>query len=194
MEANEERVRSQRNSERGNHSNLWVRASGENQMCFATAYSLNDFQDFTPLTGSLPDGIVLCDSGIVAGVDHIEQVLFQASDYWQRKGKIARKKSIDLLMRITCQRQINDAIVLSKISKTRSVVIFGIVKSPPIAENTLHLLESQYPLAKRNDDLIELDKEKIKSLKELQHLPKSLSGDQLRVALKEKSALLVFSH
>ena len=102
-------------------------------MCFAAAYSLDDFQNLTPLTSSLPDGVVLCDSEIVAGIDHVEQILFQASDYWQRKGKIARKKSIDLLMRITCQRQINDAIILSKISKTKSVVIFGIVQSLSIS-------------------------------------------------------------
>jgi tRNA threonylcarbamoyladenosine modification (KEOPS) complex Cgi121 subunit len=194
MEANEERVGTSANLPRKIPSSMWIRTMGGELMGFAAAFSWDDYQDLTSLTRSLPEGVVVCDSGIVAGVEHLEQILFQANDFWLRNGVIARKKSIDLLMRITCQRQINDAIALSKISETRSVVIFGIVKSLSVAEDSLLLLTSRYPAAKRNDALIELDREKVKSLRELHNLPKSFGGDQVRVALKEKSALLVFSN
>ena len=150
--------------------------------------------DLAPFTISLPETVVVCDSNIIAGTEHIEQVLFQAHEYWKREGEIARKKSIDLLMRITCQRQISDAIVLSKIEKTDVCAIFGIIRSIDMIGKTLQLIVSNFPSAQRDDTLLDMGKRKTEFLKKVHHLPKSFSKSKVLVALKEKSALLVFSN
>jgi|SRR5579872_32468 len=193
METNQKRVVLPGKGKENIPQNTWVRIFPEN-LFFAAGFSLSGKSDLTPLTRTLPDGVVICDSRVIGGIEHLEQVLFQATEYWLRGGEIARKKSIDLLMRITCQRQINDAIDISKINATDSFAIFGIVKSTAEIEEILQLVTARYPSAKRKDSLLAVDRAKLNFLRKLHRLPKSATKDQIIVAIKEKSALLVFSN
>ena len=172
----------------------WSRKPDEQSLCFAAGFTLGGTFDLAPLTGSLPEAVVVCDSSMVAGIEHLEQVLFQAHEFWKGGGGLAKKKSIDLLMRITCQRQISDAISLSKIENASNIAIFGIVKSRELVEKSLQLIFSRFPSAKREDTLLELGKQKTEFLRKVHGLPRSLTRSQIVVALKERSALLVFSN
>jgi tRNA threonylcarbamoyladenosine modification (KEOPS) complex Cgi121 subunit len=177
-------------------SNFWSRELvGERKgVCFCTAFELDDLSDLTSLAKSMPDGVVICDSSMVAGIEHLEQVLVQANELWGRGGEIARKKSIDLLMRITGQSQISEAIALSRLERTNSFVTFGIVASRDHIEESLELIKTRFPRSRRNDSLLDLDRKKENLLRKAHNLPSKLSKSQLVVALKEKSALLVFSN
>jgi tRNA threonylcarbamoyladenosine modification (KEOPS) complex Cgi121 subunit len=194
MEADQERVAMSSSLQDNVRPNLWARGIQDDLVFFGTAFSLDMYQDLTSLTRRIPDGVVVCDSRMIGGIEHLEHVLFQANDYWLRNAELARKKSIDLLMRITCQRQINDAIDLSKISRTDSFALFGMVKSIATLEKLLQEVTTFSPRAKRNNALLELDREKVDFLKKVHKLPKALGKDRVLVALKEKSALLVFSN
>jgi tRNA threonylcarbamoyladenosine modification (KEOPS) complex Cgi121 subunit len=194
MENHEERVAIRSDALETSLEKTWTRKLDEKSFCFAAAFSLGGTFDLAPLTKSLSEAVVVCDSNIVAGTAHIEQVLLQAHEYWKRHGEIARKKSIDLLMRITCQRQISDAIALSKIEKTNVCAIFGIVRTIDMIGKSLKVIESNFPSAQRDDTLLDMGKKKTEFLRNVHRLPKSFNKSKVLVALEERSVLLVFSN
>jgi tRNA threonylcarbamoyladenosine modification (KEOPS) complex Cgi121 subunit len=194
METHEERVAIPADSQETSLAKTWTRKLDDQSFVFAAAFSLGGTFDLAPFTTALPEAVVVCDSNIVAGTEHIEQVLFQAHEYWKRDGELARKKSIDLLMRITCQRQISDAIVLSKIEKMNVCAIFGLVTSIDMIGKSLQVIVSNFPSAQRDDTLLDMGKRKTEFLRKVHRLPKTFKKSKVLVALKERSALLVFSN
>ena len=98
-----------------------------------------------------------------------------------------------LLMRITCQKQIADAVIASGISKTDAVAIFGFVKNESQINSIIEIIRSVAKDMKRGDDLLSLDREKQNYLETFHKLPRWLSKDHLLVALKEKSVLLALA-
>jgi tRNA threonylcarbamoyladenosine modification (KEOPS) complex Cgi121 subunit len=149
--------------------------------------------DLTSIARTLPEGIVICSPMLVAGREHIDGILNQAEALWFKGAALARNKSIDLLMRITCRNQISDAIALSGLSWTASLAMFGLVNSVDEVRDAEKSVSSFAGRLERNDRSLLLDAKKMDYLKKLHSLPENLSADQIVVALKEKSVLLVFS-
>jgi tRNA threonylcarbamoyladenosine modification (KEOPS) complex Cgi121 subunit len=160
---------------------------------FEMAYELCGTFDVRSASKMLPEGIVVCNPKLAAGKDHLRGILSQAKEYWQRNETLARNKSIELLMRITCQRQIADAVAASGISQTDAVAIFGFVKNESEINSAVDIIKSVAKDMKRNDNLLSLDNKKQKYLTTFHKLPRWISKDQLLVALKEKSVLLTLN-
>ncbi|MCL4519120.1 MAG: hypothetical protein M1587_07985 [Thaumarchaeota archaeon] len=166
---------------------------GDTEMIgFAAGYGLREESDLTGFARNLPEGVTICSPLLVAGISHIEGILKQAAEYWNRKIQLARNKSIDLLMRISCRRQISEAVELSGLRKTSSLVAFGIVPTTKDVESLLKELSAKLG-AERSDSLIDLNQEKIKFLREVHSLPEWMNEDQISPILLERSVLLVFS-
>lgn len=159
---------------------------------FVAAFTLKTESNLSLTAKELPEGITICSPMMVAGIAHIDGVLKQATEYWNRKIQLARNKSIDLLMRVTCQGQIAKAVELSKISRTNEVAVFGLAAKDSEIEEALASLETKFGAA-RSDDLLVLNEEKERYLKQVHSLPESLSTDQIVPILLERSVLLVFS-
>ena len=174
-------------------TNLIRRVGFGNSISFATAFKIRTVVDFTPITRELPEGVTICRPTIIAGFDHIEGILQQANQLWNRGQVLARNKSIDLLMRVTCKRQISDAIIASGITKTDSIAMFGIVDSESKIDESVRVINERFAPLGKNDDLLLLTNVKEKYLKKFHRLPTWLSRSQLLSVLKEYSALLVFS-
>ncbi|HVB11579.1 MAG TPA: KEOPS complex subunit Cgi121 [Nitrososphaerales archaeon] len=160
---------------------------------FQMAYQMEGTFDVRSASKKLLEGVIICSPKLIAGQDHIDAILSQAKEYWLRNETLARNKSIDLLMRITCQRQISDALVASGISNADALAIFGLVKTESEIKDAVEIIRSVAKDMKRSDNLLSLDNEKQKFLQKFHKLPRWLSKDQLVVALKEKSVLLVLS-
>ncbi len=158
---------------------------------FAQAYKSETALDFIPLVRKLPEKIVLCSPNLIAGKEHVRRDLFQAAMYWGRGISLARNKSLDLLMRISCQSQIEKAIELSGISETDRIAIFGLAASPRVFEASVSLLENYDSAIKRDDSFLELNFKKARFLRKLHNFPPSCSYEQLLVYLRERSVLLI---
>lgn len=164
----------------------------EDQLGFYCAFDLGNKMNLAKIAEQLPKSVVLCTSKIIAGIEHVSAILDQTSESSKRGINLARNKSIELLMRITCQSQITEAITTSGITDINELAIFGFVGNESIFSDALHIIASNGIQLFRNDKLLSLTKEKAMRLKQLHSLPIGLSRDELLVSLKEKSALLVF--
>jgi tRNA threonylcarbamoyladenosine modification (KEOPS) complex Cgi121 subunit len=160
---------------------------------FMMGFRLNEAIDLQSVATRFPEGIVLCNPDLVAGTDHIMGVLNQAKEYWQRDESLARNRSIDLLMRITCKKQIAEAVASSRISKTNFVAIFGFAKTRTQIEKSEEIIRSIAKSSERDDEILSMNKKKLEYLKEFHKLPKWFDEAQLLIALNEKSVLLAFA-
>jgi tRNA threonylcarbamoyladenosine modification (KEOPS) complex Cgi121 subunit len=140
-----------------------------------------------------PEGIVLCDPGLIAGTDHVEAVLLQTTEYWKRNERLVRNGSLEILMRITCKRQISEAIAASKLVETDAVAILGLVSSAKEIKKSFAQLSALCKNLTLDNSLLILTREKSMKLKQFHGLPTSLSLVKLQTALREKSLLLNFS-
>lgn len=161
------------------------------QIGFVRSFKLPGIKDLRKIVKLFPEHIVLCTSRIVAGPEHAFSVLYQTNECVKRDISLARNRSIDMLMRISCQRQISEAMSISALSKTGELALFGFVPNLTSIDDAERLVCNEIADTKRDDSLLLLTKEKAKYLKQLHKLPDLLSDDQLLVALKEKSVLLV---
>lgn len=132
---------------------------------------------------------MLCSAKIVFGPEHAREILIQAAESWSRDLPLARNKSIDLLMRISCQSQITEAIKASELEKSRDIALLGLVKTVSEIQHIERGLFSKG--AKRKDSVILPNKRKENSLRKLHDFPESVSKDQLSYLLAEKAALLI---
>jgi tRNA threonylcarbamoyladenosine modification (KEOPS) complex Cgi121 subunit len=156
-------------------------------------YALYREEDLRPLARMFPEGITLCSSELMAGKEHVREVLSQASEYWKRGQFLARNRSIDLLMRITCQSQISQATAASHLEKTNSVVFMGLVGERSEALDILSKIDTAMEgRGSRDDSLLEMNQKKAAYLRKLHRLPSSYPLTKLLVFLQEKSVLLSF--
>lgn len=174
-------------------SNLIRRVGYGDSIIFAAAFKIGRLVDLTPITKELPEGVTICDPRIIAGFEHLEGILQQAHQLWNRGQFLARNKSIELLMRVTCKRQISDAILASGITKIDSIAMFGVVNSESKINQAIKVMDEHFGPLQKSDDMLLLTSLKEKYLKKFHKLPSWLSRTQLLSMLKEKSALLVFS-
>jgi tRNA threonylcarbamoyladenosine modification (KEOPS) complex Cgi121 subunit len=130
---------------------------------------------------------------MIAGIEHVEAILIQTKEYFDRNERLVRNGSLDILMRITCQKQISEAISASKIANTETVAILGLVNSEKDIESAIYRLYSTCKAAITDNSLLELNKEKATKLKQFHQLPGTLSRERLQTALQERSILLMFS-
>jgi tRNA threonylcarbamoyladenosine modification (KEOPS) complex Cgi121 subunit len=157
---------------------------------FGRGFRLPEKTDLRDFAKQLDEGIAICSSSYIAGETHIEAVLRQVAEYWARSIYLARNKSIDLLMRITCQGQISKALEASGLGKSKTVALFGITSSGRAiaqSENAITRLG-----AKREDFLLSLDKTKLGFLRKFHGLPSWVGPEDLPYLLSEKSVMLTF--
>jgi tRNA threonylcarbamoyladenosine modification (KEOPS) complex Cgi121 subunit len=164
----------------------------EKKFRFLQAFELNRNCNLSSIVKTIPEGIVICSSELIAGQEHVEAIMNQAERAWEEGLKLARNASIDLLMRITCRGQIQDAVELSGLTKARNIAIFGLANSGEDVQSALNSIQDFAGSMKRRDDLLSLDKEKEMYLRKIHNIPKSIRSDQLVTVLKEKSVLLAF--
>jgi hypothetical protein len=119
----------------------------------------------------------------------MEWILRQAADSWAARSFLAKNKSIDLLIRISCQRQITKALQASALGQVSEVIAFGL----PRFRESLSSIESRLAElgAIRNDQVIDLVDKKVKYLLKFHGLPHWITPYQLPGLLLEKSASLV---
>lgn len=166
---------------------------GEWAVCFATVFRFEDYLDFTMTAKKLPEGAVLCNPRLVAGLEHLESVLFQTREYWKRGERLARNGSIEILMRISCRSQISEAVQASGLKRANKIALFGLSSSLSQVRKLYEEFRSEFPQAIPSLNLFALKKEKSVWLKKYHELPNSLSDKELQVALQERSVLLIFS-
>ena len=138
----------------------------------------------------MPEGIVLCDSNLIGGRDHAAYLLTQTAESWSRKLFLARNRSIDLLMRITSQAQITNAISASNVARAKNIALLGLAASNTQIDQIDHALKSKG--AMREDDVLKMTKNKEKFLRRFHSIPKTIMASQLPSFLAEKSVLLIF--
>ena len=157
------------------------------QIAFVRGYRFHGSVDLKEVASRLPQGIALCTPSLIAGEEHAKAVLTQAQEYWNRGLSLARNRSIDLLMRISCRSQIELAIKMSSIESAKKIAMLGIADSTGIEDAEHRLSENG---GKRNDSVISLHKGKEKFLRRTQEIPDSINTDQFSSWLAEKSILL----
>lgn len=160
---------------------------------FLSAFELGSFHDLRTVAKQLPEGVVICSPNLVAGEEHIMGILNQAETSWTQNISLARNRSIELLMRITCRNQISEAVIISGLTRIKDIAMFGLVNDINAENSARKIIEEYSGHLNRNDDLLLLNKKKELYLKRLHKLPGDFTAIQLLVALKEKSVLLVFA-
>lgn len=171
---------------------LIFKAQGEADSFFVLAegHELPIIKDLKPFAESLPRGFAIASSNFAAGVGHLEQILIQTAESWSRGLYLARNKSLDLLMRLTCQSQIERAIQTSGLESSKTIVLFGLSREQrEISYAQACLAEAG---AVRRDELLELDPGKISFLRKFHSLPHSVHSKDIPSLLVAKAALLVF--
>ncbi len=168
-------------------------AENPSTVCFATAFRLSGKTDLTSFAKTLPEGVVLCDPGIVAGIDHVEAILLQTREYWKRNERLVRNGSIEILMRLSSRGQISEAVEASGIKSANSVALLGLVTTVLEVQNVIDRFLSVFGSVVQDMNLLRLDRQKASKLKKYHGLPSSLSKEDLQVALEERSVLLMFS-
>jgi hypothetical protein len=96
-------------------------------------------------------------------------------------------------MRITCKKQIIEAVSASGLSRTGAVAIFGYVGDESHIEKSEESIRTLAKDSEEKEELLSPGQERQNHLKEFHKLPGWLSKDQLLIALKEKSVLLIFA-
>jgi tRNA threonylcarbamoyladenosine modification (KEOPS) complex Cgi121 subunit len=151
---------------------------------------MNESVPAADIANNLSEGVVGCAYAYVAGIRHITGILDQALEYWARRIYIARNRSIDLLMRITCQPQISNALLASKAS-SKAIAVFGASTDEINEQEAVTVMEKAG--GKRDDSLLQLTSDKVKFLRRFHNIPAHVPRDQIADLLAEKSVLLVFS-
>jgi tRNA threonylcarbamoyladenosine modification (KEOPS) complex Cgi121 subunit len=157
---------------------------------FGRAYRFSKTKDLRKAVTGLPEGIAACSPSLIAGKRHLESVLIQSAEYWSRGIFLARNKSIDLLMRLTCQDQISRALQASAIDNCREVALIGLAKDDSDIAISERLMSKLGGI--RDDSLMDLDSNKMKFLLRFHSLPSWIEQDKIPQLLQEKSAILVF--
>ncbi len=158
---------------------------------FGRAYRFSRETDLREVARQLPEGISVCSPSFIAGGVHLESVLVQSAECWSRRIFLARNRSIDLLMRVTCQDQISKALQASAIGNCREVALFGLARDSSdvaVADGMIQKLGGV-----RDDRLLHLDSNKAQFLRHFHSLPSLVEDDKIPELLQEKSAILVFA-
>ena len=176
-----------------NSARFWPIQRNSEETCFgfATAFRFDTSQNLSLVARGLEEGVTVCAPKFIAGREHIRRILNQASEYWSRDEKLARNKSIDLLMRITCQSQIATAVSVSGVADAQQVALFGLVGNPESVKGSCSILRSQG--GTQDGYLLKMDSKRKLFLKEFHALPQSCTDAQIIDLLVEKSVLLSFS-
>ena len=168
--------------------------SSNKRIGFAAAWKLCAKRDLSSMTRNLPDSVAIFSTEISAGQAHLKGVLVQASESSDRGITLARNSAIDLLMRLTCQSQIKEAMRVSDISSTQEVGAFGFVVQNENIDSKIEKVEAILgDISDRDDLLLDMSNAKAEYLKKLHSIPQSFTDSQVVDFLLEKSSLLCFS-
>ena len=158
---------------------------------FAFAFEFARETDLRPLSLSFDEGVAICAAKCIGGVEHALRITRQAHESWRRGIFLARNRSIDLLMRLTCQSQISTALSISGLNKIKEVALVGVANDRNAIDGQSSLLLCAG--APRKDSLLNLSEDKKEYLKKIHKLPMKCSDSQLLGFLEEKAALLALS-
>jgi tRNA threonylcarbamoyladenosine modification (KEOPS) complex Cgi121 subunit len=148
---------------------LWrIEPEGDFSVCFATAFALKEKKDLTETVKSLPEGVVICNPRIVAGMEHVQAILLQTKEYWKRDERLARNRSIEILLRLCCRGQISEAVDASGIKETDEVALLGFVASEAEAKQISDKFERDFQ-ASPDLELLSLTPEKSAWLSHFHH-------------------------
>ena len=179
-------------------SNIWqisrIQGSIDRRIGFAVAWKLSAKRNLSSVTNKLPENVTIFSTKISAGQAHLKGVLVQASESSKRGLTLARNSSIDLLMRLTCQSQIKDAMRISGISSIQKIGAFGFALDDEDLGLRIQRVEAVLGRAlEREDSLLEMNLAKRKFLRKLHSIPQSFPDSRIADFLLEKSSLLCFS-
>ena len=161
---------------------------------FAASWRLRAQKDLSPITRDLPEGVTIFSTKVSGGQTHLKGVLQQAFESSNHGITLARNSAIDLLMRLTCQSQIKDAVEVSGISSTQMVGAFGFVQRKESIDSTVEKVEMILgEIFERDDKLLEMDDARMRHVRRLHSIPENFPDSQVVDFLLEKSALLCFS-
>lgn len=164
---------------------------------FCAALDIGKKLDLSTLAKSLPEVTVICTPTMILGCKHLDRVMTQALDCWQRGLVFAKKRSIDLLMRLTCQSQIDEATTASGIRNASSIAAFGLAPSEPEINSTIKFVQNSIgERAVRNDKLLDPNTTKIQyylSSFDPTLPPEVASESNILALLIERASLLLVS-
>ncbi|MHB1908244.1 MAG: KEOPS complex subunit Cgi121 [Nitrososphaerales archaeon] len=171
-------------------SEIWeIKLGKKRTFAFSEGYRLDHVRDLTTFAKSLPEGIAICTADHIAGRKHLENVLTQAAESFDRGIFLARNRSIDLVMRITGQSQISKALDTSGLKDASRVAVFGLSSTKKQIKNVELLLGK---MGSRDDSVLDMNSRKEKLLRQFFLLPSLIKKDQIPLLLSEKSVTLVF--
>jgi tRNA threonylcarbamoyladenosine modification (KEOPS) complex Cgi121 subunit len=160
----------------------------DEQIGFLRAYKFVQVKNLKDTASKLTEGIALCSPKLLGGKDHAKLVLIQALEYWKRNQSLARNRSLDLLMRISCTSQIESAIDMSSLDVAKKVAVIGLAENAEIIEEVERALKDMGGL--RDDRLFALGKSKELFLRKIHKIPDIVKSDHVADWLAEKSILL----
>ena len=129
---------------------------------FCASWELSGASDLSALAKKVSDGTVVCSPNLVLGWKHLDLLLTQAISCWERGLLFARRRSIDLLMRLTCRAQIDDATAASGIRDADRVAAFGIAPVEADLQTEMNKIQEYLGSgAVRRDELLESNQDKV---------------------------------
>ncbi len=141
-----------------------------------------------------PDVVIqIINAKFVAGLDHVRKIAFQVLTDIQKKNLLVQKEDLHLLMKITCQDQIEQAIKVGGLAGSIDVVVIGLGKKRDIddVDQTLNKL-----FGTDSNEVILLVPARQKFLMSFHKIPRDLilslekRGRDITDILVEKAALL----
>jgi len=150
---------------------------------------------FDRLRNNHPEVVIqIINAKFVAGLDHVRKIAFQVLIDMQRKSLLVKKEDLHLLMKMTCQDQIDRAIkVGGLINGSIDVVVIGLGKKKAIEAVSQTLNEL---FGSESNEVILLLPSRQKFLMSFHKIPRDLivrlekRGRDITDILVEKAALL----
>lgn len=138
--------------------------------------------------------IQIIDAKFVAGIDHVSKIAFQVLKDIQRKNLLAQKEELHLLMKMTCQDQIDQAIKVGGLQNgSLDVVVIALGKKKDTEKVSQTLSEL---FGSETNSIIHLQHSREKFLMSFHKIPRDLiirlekRGKDMTDILAEKAALL----
>ena len=138
--------------------------------------------------------IQIINAKFVAGLEHVRKITFQVLIDMQKKNLLVRKEDLHLLMKMTCQDQIDQAIKVGGLRKgSIDVVVIGLGKKKHIEDLSQTLNEL---FGSESNEVILLLPSRQKFLMSFHKIPRDLiirlesRGKDITDILVEKAALL----
>ncbi len=161
---------------------------------FRKIKGMNPPELFDRLRNNHPEVVIqIINAKFVAGLDHVRKIAYQVLLDIQKKNLLVQKEDLHLLMKMTCQDQIDQAIKVGGLAGSIDVVVIGLGKKRDVDDVSLTLNKL---FGKDSNEVILLVPARQKFLMSFHNIPKHLilslekRGRDITDILVEKAALL----